>query len=72
MKSLRPAFREDGTVTAGNASSISDGAAALVVTSRRKASEFGIQPLVRIKSWSSTSREPEWFTLGRLRRSRSF
>jgi acetyl-CoA C-acetyltransferase len=63
MKSLRPAFREDGTVTAGNASSISDGAAALVVMSRRKASELGIQPLVRIKGWSSTSREPEWFTL---------
>jgi acetyl-CoA C-acetyltransferase len=63
MKSLRPAFREDGTVTAGNASSISDGAAALVVMSQRKASELGIRPLVRIKGWSSTSREPEWFTL---------
>jgi acetyl-CoA C-acetyltransferase len=63
MKSLRPAFREDGTVTAGNASSISDGAAALVVMSQGKASELGIQPLVRIKGWSSTSREPEWFTL---------
>jgi acetyl-CoA C-acetyltransferase len=63
MKLLRPAFREDGTVTAGNASSISDGAAALVVMSQRKASQFGIQPLVRIRGWSSTSREPEWFTL---------
>jgi acetyl-CoA C-acetyltransferase len=63
MKSLRPAFRDDGTVTAGNASSISDGAPALVVMSQRKASELGIQPLVRIKGWSSTSREPEWFTL---------
>ena len=63
MKSLRPCFREDGTVTAGNASSISDGAAALVVMSRGKASELGIQPLVWIKGWSSTSREPEWFTL---------
>jgi acetyl-CoA C-acetyltransferase len=63
MKLLRPAFRDDGTVTAGNASSISDGAAALVVMSQRKASEFGIQPLVRIKGWSSTSREPEWFTI---------
>src|SRR5262245_41529562 len=63
MKSLRPAFRDDGTVTAGNASSISDGAAALVVMSQRKASELGIRPLVRIKGWSSTSREPEWFTL---------
>jgi acetyl-CoA C-acetyltransferase len=63
MKSLRPAFRDDGTVTAGNASSISDGAAALVVMSQGKASELGIQPLVRIKGWSSTSREAEWFTL---------
>src|SRR5215475_8867138 len=63
MKSLRPSFRDDGTVTAGNASSISDGAAALVVMSHRKASELGIRPLVRIKGWSSTSREPEWFTL---------
>jgi len=63
MKLLRPAFRDDGTVTAGNASSISDGAAALVVMSQRKASGFGIQPLVRIKGWSSTSREPEWFTI---------
>jgi acetyl-CoA C-acetyltransferase len=63
MKSLRPAFRDDGTVTAGNASSISDGAAALVVMSQRKASELGIHALVRIKGWGSTSREPEWFTL---------
>ena len=63
MKSLRPAFRDDGTVTAGNASSISDGAAALVVMSQGKAAELGIQPVVRIKGWSSTSREPEWFTL---------
>jgi len=63
MKSLRPAFRDDGTVTAGNASSISDGAAALVVMCQRKASELGIRPLARIKGWSSTSREPEWFTL---------
>jgi acetyl-CoA C-acetyltransferase len=63
MKSLRPAFREEGTVTAGNASSISDGAAALVVMSHRKALESGIRPLVRIKGWSSAAREPEWFTL---------
>jgi len=63
MKSLRPAFRDDGTVTAGNASSISDGAAALVVMCQRKASELGVRPLARIKGWSSTSREPEWFTL---------
>jgi len=63
MTSLRPAFREDGTVTAGNASSISDGAAALVVMSHRKAVESGIRPLVRIKGWSSAARESEWFTL---------
>jgi len=63
MISLRPAFREGGTVTAGNASSISDGAAALVVMSERKASELGFRPQVRIKGWSSAAREPEWFTL---------
>jgi acetyl-CoA C-acetyltransferase len=63
MKSLRPAFREQGTVTAANASSISDGAAALVVMSQRKAAELGMRPLVRIKGWSSAAREPEWFTL---------
>jgi acetyl-CoA C-acetyltransferase len=63
MTSLRPAFREGGTVTAGNASSISDGAAALVVMSQRKASELGIRPQVRVKGWSGAAREPEWFTL---------
>lgn len=63
LKLLRPAFSEEGTVTAGNASSISDGAAAVVVMSSRKASEFGISPMVRIKGWVSVAREPEWFTI---------
>jgi acetyl-CoA C-acetyltransferase len=63
MVALRPAFRKDGGVTAGNASSVSDGAAALVLMSRQKASELGIRPFARIQGWSSAAREPEWFTL---------
>jgi acetyl-CoA C-acetyltransferase len=63
MVALRPAFRKDGAVTAGNASSVSDGAAALVLMSRQKASELGIRPFARIQGWSSAAREPEWFTL---------
>ena len=63
MKALRPAFGEKGTVTAGNASSISDGAAALVVMARQKASHLGIRPLARIKGWTGAAREPEWFTI---------
>ena len=45
---LKPAFRKDGTITAGNASQISDGGAAVVVTSRRRADELGVQPLAEI------------------------
>jgi acetyl-CoA C-acetyltransferase len=63
LKLLRPAFSEEGTVTAGNASSISDGAAAIVVMSSRKASELGISLLAKIKNWVSVAREPEWFTI---------
>jgi acetyl-CoA C-acetyltransferase len=60
---LRPAFREQGTVTAANASSISDGAAALVVMSAEAARKPGVKPLVRILAYSEFSREPEWFTM---------
>lgn len=63
MRALRPAFREDGTVTAGNASSISDGASALVVMAHEKALRLGIKPMVKIVASSSSAREPEWFTL---------
>lgn len=55
---LRPAFKKDGTVTAGNASGINDGAAAVVVMSAEKAAELGLKPLVRIVSFSSAGVDP--------------
>lgn len=63
MKRLKPAFRADGTVTAGNASSVSDGAAALVVMARERAQRVGIRPLVRIVGFAASAREPEWFSI---------
>jgi acetyl-CoA C-acetyltransferase len=63
LRALKPAFKPDGTVTAGNASSVSDGAAALVVMSEKKAKALGLKPLARIAGWSGFSREPEWFTI---------
>jgi acetyl-CoA C-acetyltransferase len=63
MRALKPAFRPDGTVTAGNSSSISDGAAALVLMAREKAQALGIRPLARIVGYASSAREPEWFTI---------
>ena len=63
LRKLRPAFGEKGTVTAGNASSINDGAAALVVLSPEKVSALGIKPQARILGYATYSREPEWFTL---------
>ncbi len=63
MKALRPAFGKEGTVTAGNASSVSDGAAAVVVMVHEKAMELGVKPLGRILGSVSSAREPEWFTI---------
>jgi acetyl-CoA C-acetyltransferase len=63
LRKLRPAFGEAGTVTAGNASSINDGAAAVVVVSAQKVQELGIKPQARILGYATYSREPEWFTL---------
>ena len=63
LRKLRPAFAENGTITAGNASSINDGAAAVVVLSADKAKATGIKPMARILGFASFSREPEWFTL---------
>jgi acetyl-CoA C-acetyltransferase len=60
---LRPAFSKEGTVTAANASSINDGAAALVVTSDAKAAELGMPRLARIVADSTAAVEPEWFTI---------
>ncbi|GBD07098.1 Acetyl-CoA acetyltransferase [bacterium HR21] len=59
---LKPVFRPDGTITAANASSIDDGAAALVVMSEKRAEQLGIQPLARIVAHGSVAQKPEWFT----------
>ena len=59
---LKPAFRKDGTVTPANSSSISDGAAAMVLMRRSAAERRGIAPLARIVAYSSHSQEPQWFT----------
>jgi acetyl-CoA C-acetyltransferase len=63
LRALRPAFGAEGTVTAGNASSINDGAAALVVVSDAKCASLRLKPLARIVGAATFSREPEWFTL---------
>ncbi|MDV7139263.1 acetyl-CoA C-acyltransferase [Maribacter sp. TH_r10] len=62
IPSLRPAFTKDGTVTAANASTINDGAAALVLMSLEKANELNITPLATIKSYADAAQAPEWFT----------
>jgi acetyl-CoA C-acetyltransferase len=62
IPSLRPAFTKDGTVTAANASTINDGAAAMVIMSAEKASELGLTPLATIKSYADAAQEPKWFT----------
>jgi acetyl-CoA C-acetyltransferase len=63
LRKLRPAFGEKGTVTAGNASSINDGAAALVVTGPDGVQSLGLKPQAKILGYATFSREPEWFTL---------
>jgi acetyl-CoA C-acetyltransferase len=62
MPSLRPAFEEGGTVTAANASSINDGAAALVVCSAARARELGRRPMARLLAQAAAAQAPEWFT----------
>ena len=59
---LRPAFSKDGTVTAANASTINDGASALVLASEKAVKERGLQPLARIVSFADAAHEPQWFT----------
>ncbi|UOY05712.1 acetyl-CoA C-acyltransferase [Muricauda sp. SCSIO 64092] len=59
---LRPAFTPDGTVTAANASTINDGAAALVLMSVEKAASLNVKPLAKIKSYADAAQEPKWFT----------
>ena len=62
IPSLNPAFTKDGTVTAANASTINDGAAALVLMSEEKAHAMGLTPLAYIKSYADAAQEPKWFT----------
>jgi acetyl-CoA C-acetyltransferase len=62
IPSLSPAFQKDGTVTAANASTMNDGAAALVLMSREKAEALGLKPIARILSYADAEQSPEWFT----------
>ncbi len=64
LSALRPAFRKEGTVTAGNASGINDGAAAVVLMSGEKAAELGLQPLARLVSWHEAGVDPALMGMG--------
>jgi acetyl-CoA acetyltransferases len=70
LAALKPVFREDGTVTAGNACPLNDGAAAVVVMSDRKAKELGLKPIARIVSTGLSALEPEFMGLGPIDASR--
>lgn len=63
MTTLRPVFEKDGTVTAANASTLNDGAAALLLSSEGRANELGLKPIARIVSQASAAKAPEWFTV---------
>jgi acetyl-CoA C-acetyltransferase len=60
LRSLKPAFKKDGTVTAGNAPGVNDGAAAVVVTSAARAKELGVKPMVRIVAQATSGIDPKW------------
>ncbi|HLV53514.1 MAG TPA: acetyl-CoA C-acyltransferase [Cryomorphaceae bacterium] len=62
IPTLRPVFTKDGTVTAANASTINDGAAALVLMSKEKAESLGLKPIAKIRSYADAAGAPEWFT----------
>ena len=62
IPSLKPVFKKDGTVTAANASTLNDGAAAVILMSKEKAEEMGIKPLAKIISYADAQQAPEWFT----------
>jgi acetyl-CoA C-acetyltransferase len=62
IPSLRPVFDKNGTVTAANASTLNDGAAAVVLMSKEKAEALGIKPLAKIRSFADAQQAPEWFT----------
>jgi len=63
IPTLRPVFNKDGSVTAANASTLNDGAAALVLMSKEKANELNLAPLATIKGYADAALEPEWFTI---------
>lgn len=62
IPALRPAFTKEGTVTAANASTINDGAGAMVLMSTEKANELGLKPIAKIRSYADAAHEPKWFT----------
>jgi acetyl-CoA C-acetyltransferase len=64
MKALKPAFDKSGTVTAGNASGLNDGAAAIVLTSAKKAKELGLKPIARIKAFATAGVDPKYMGMG--------
>ena len=63
LRALKPAFKKDGTVTAGNAPGVNDGAAAVVVMSARKAAELKLEPMVRIRAQATSGIDPKWVML---------
>lgn len=63
IPALRPVFTKDGTVTAANASTLNDGAAAVILMSKEKAEALGIKPIAKIVSYADAAREPQWFTM---------
>jgi acetyl-CoA C-acetyltransferase len=64
LSSLRPAFNKEGSVTAGNASGLNDGAAAVIMMSASKAQELGLTPIARIKAYSSAGLDPTIMGMG--------
>jgi len=62
IPALKPVFKKDGTVTAANASTLNDGAAAVILMSKEKADEMGIKPLAKIIAYADAQQAPEWFT----------
>ena len=62
IPNLRPVFEKEGTITAANASTINDGASALIIMSKEKANELNLKPLAKIISYADSAHEPEWFT----------
>jgi acetyl-CoA C-acetyltransferase len=62
IPALRPAFDKDGTITAANASTLNDGASALILVSEEAVEKYGLKPIAKIVSYADAAQEPEWFT----------